>query len=148
MITNSEEKSSEPDDGALMKKAIQILLLISVFISYGCHDTVELTRESVSKEKPSGDIAVWTRDGLFYQFAESKYWVVNDSIRGTGIVIIGGRTKTFKGSLALADIYDIKAEQFNGLKSVLLGAGITVAMGAVIAVLIVATSFSNARFTP
>ena len=79
---------------------MHIIILILVSIFFGCHDTVELMRDKVAVNKPSGDITVWTGDGLVYQFGESKYWVVNDSIRDMGTVTNGDRTKLFKGSAA------------------------------------------------
>jgi hypothetical protein len=114
----------------MKKKIIPCLLVVSLSFYIGCYSTEMVTKDELKTQVEQVDITVFTKDSVEYKFVKGNYRVQGDSLVGFGVQKMGYIDVPFHGSIALADITSIETGGFSVGKTVLLGVGLIVVVGA------------------
>ncbi len=112
----------------MLRRSISVTLAVAVLLYVGCHDTTQITRDRFLAKKPSGDILVLTKDVKYYRFAQNTYWVIGDSLKGSGTLTDHGRLSAFSGSIPLSDIDLVEIDELNAGKTVAVVLGVSAAI--------------------
>ena len=100
------------------KKVIASILVVALLNLLGCYSS-ELIK-GPELEQTTDDIQVKTKDGKEYQFSESNFYVVDDTLYGK----VGDSEQLLDRKIALSNIESIEVESFNLLNTLLLTGGI------------------------
>ena len=124
----------------MYKKLISCVLILSLFIQFGCYSVRELTIEEVRKNIEINDLTIMKRDSLNLLFEKPEYTVFNDTIKGEGRII----SKYYQLSdlhnynIPFSDIATFETSEFDPTKT-LIYSGITIVIIVGLFFLILAT---------
>ena len=101
----------------MYKKLISILLAFTLLTQIvGCYSYQEITKEEFIQAEEYSDLRVRTTDQNWYEFYENDYTVKEDSIYGSGRLILKTGiefNEDFTGSISLKEIESLKIDRFN-----------------------------------
>jgi len=111
----------------MYKKLISSILVIALLNLLGCYSSelVNVTEYNQIEEKDKPDeMRIIIKDGQEYHFAESNFYIENDTLYGKGHSILNNNKKPFVVKIALSEIESIQFEYLNGVTTTLLVLGI------------------------
>ena len=105
-----------------MKKLISLVLIISL-LSYltGCYSMKEVTKEDFHTDNERGKLNLTTKEKKTYVFEEGAYFIISDTLYGSGQKMSPEDTTSFDGKIALNDMEEIHMSKLDGVKSTLFG---------------------------
>jgi hypothetical protein len=109
-------------------KVICCLLIASLIISFGCHNTQEMTRDDLTKKTKEAlkaecepfDVTVRTAESGAYKFLKDHFRINGDTLTGIGTQDVNGTPVPWRGSMALSDISSIETKEFSATKTILI----------------------------
>ena len=132
----------------MYKKLISSILAFALLTQIvGCYSYQEITKEEFSQTEEYSDLKVRTKNQSTYEFDENDYTVKEDSIYGSGRLILKPGiefNEDFIGSIPLKEIESLKIDRFNTGNT--LGVIAFIAFGVGIIVFGIAESLSSAGF--
>jgi len=122
--------------------AILVITLLNLFGCYSFHSvTVNEYKQFELEEGTPGEVYVKTKNNRWYHFINYNYYIENDTLRGSGKVLINGWQNAPNSKIALCDIEYIGVEEMNMYTtSLLVAIGILGALGIIFAFIWLFTS--------
>jgi hypothetical protein len=110
-----------------MKKLISLVLIISL-LSYltGCYSMKEVTKEDFHTDNERGKLKLITKENEIYEFEEGAYFIISDTLCGSGRKMSPVDTSSFDGKVALDDMEEIHMSKSDAIKSTIFGLFIVV----------------------
>ena len=112
----------------MTRKIIAYILLVSFSLSFGCHNTSELSKDDLIstpttdlKTKCEGfDVTVSTSNSGKYNFSKDNFRIHADTLTGFGTQYLNGNDVPFRGSIPLGDVRSIETKEFSPTKTILI----------------------------
>jgi hypothetical protein len=122
-----------------MKKLISLVLIISL-LPYltGCYSMKEVTKEDFHSDNERGKLSLITNEKKTYEFEEGAYFIISDTLCGSGLKMSLEDTTSFDGKIALNDVEEIHMSKSDALKSTVFGVFIVVFIATVMASILAA----------
>ena len=122
-----------------MKKLISLVLIISL-LSYltGCYSMKEVTKEDFHTDNERGKLNLTTKEKKTYVFEEGAYFIISDTLCGSGRKISPENTSSFDGKIALDDMEEIHMSKSDAIKSTIFGLFIVVFVATALASILAA----------
>ena len=99
------------------KKLISSILALALLTQIvGCYSYQEITKEEFNQTEEYSDLIVRTKNKYTYEFDENGYAVKEDSIYGSGRLILKPGivfSEDFTGSIYLKDIESLRIDRFD-----------------------------------
>lgn len=129
----------------MYQKIVVTILVFSLLNLFGCYSFNSITVDEYEKfeleEGTPEEIYVKTKDNQWYHFTNYNYYIVNDTLRGNGRVLINGWENAPNSKIALCDIESIGVEDMNMYTtSLLVAIGILGVLGVIFAFIWLFTS--------
>ena len=105
-----------------MKKHISFILIISL-LPYltGCYSMKEVTKGDFQSDNERGKLNLITKEKKAYEFEEGAYFIISDTLCGSGRKISPENTSSFDGKIALDDMEEIHMSKSDAIKSTIFG---------------------------
>ena len=112
------------------KKLISCILVAALLNLVGCYSLEavspgEYKRIEKERGKPES-IQVETGDDKEYHFVDLQYTIENDTLIGTGLMVVNNVKQPFGGKIPLANITSIKVSEFDSHTTVIVILGVVV----------------------
>ena len=123
-----------------MKKLISLVLIISL-LPYltSCYSMKEVTKRDFQSDNERGKLNLITKEKKTYEFEEGEYFIISDTLSGSGRKFSPEDTTSFDGKIALNDMEEIHMSKSDGIKSTLFGVFMVVIVATALASILAAS---------
>jgi hypothetical protein len=122
-----------------MKKLISLVLIMSL-LPYltGCYSMKEVTKGDFQSDNERGKLNLITKEKKTYEFEEGAYFIISDTLCGSGRKLSPEDTTSFDGKIALNDMEGIHMSKLDGIKSTIFGLFIVIFVATALASILAA----------
>jgi len=130
----------------MYKKLISSILVVALLKLIGCYSLESVTvaeYQQIKEEDKPKDIIAITADYKEYHFADSGYYVKNDTLYGKGFLFNKEGEQVFDGKIALIDIESFQVNKLDGGTTAGLVIGSLIVVGVIIYAIVLSDALSN-----
>ena len=122
-----------------MKKLISLVLIITL-LPYltGCYSMKEVTKEDFHSDNERGKLKFITKENEIYKFEEGAYFIISDTLYGSGQKMGPEDTTLFDGKIALDNVKEFHMSKADAFKSTIFGVFVVVFVATALALILAA----------